>query len=130
MSLIAKVFLSHWDNQGQTPELDGLWVSPLHRTDLRLVNTSMDTSLFKAGIYLFCLVSAQALAVVKYLGITVALIKMKYVANNKCLTSTSGKERVTDTGYILPPETAKTLDKIYETWFSDIGSQAMQGNDS
>lgn len=117
MSLIAKVFLSHWDNQGQTPELDGLWVSPLHRTDLRLVNTSMDTSLFKAGIYLFCLVSAQALAVVKYLGITVALIKMKYVANNKCLTSASGKERVTDTGYILPPETAKTLDKIYETWF-------------
>lgn len=75
----------------------------------------MDISLFKAGIYLFCLVSAQVLAIVKYLGITVALIKTKYVANNKCLTSTSGKERVTDTGYALPPQTAKNLDKIYET---------------
>lgn len=99
---------------------------PLHRSDLQLVNMGMDISLFKAGIYLFCLVSAQVLAIVKYLGITVALIKMKYVANNKCLAATSGKERVT----ALPPQTAKNLDRIYETWFSDIGSQTMQDNDS
>ena len=60
-----------------SPELARLWVSPLPGTDLQLVNTRVDISLMKAGVYLFCLVSAQDLAIVKYLGITVALIKMK-----------------------------------------------------
>lgn len=90
----------------------------------------MDTSLFKPSIYLFCLVSAQDLAVVKYLGIIVALIEMEYVASNKCLTSTSGKERVTDTGYTLPPETTKNLDKMCATRFSAMGSHAAQDTES
>lgn len=51
------------------------------------------------------------------------------MAKNKCLASTPGKERVTKTRYTLPPETTKKPDKIYETYFSDIGYQVMQGKD-
>lgn len=54
---------------------------------------------------------------VKYLGIIVALIKMKYVAGNTCLTSTSGKERVSDTGYTLPPETTQNEIKYVKQGF-------------
>lgn len=42
----------------------------------------------------------------------------------------SGKERVIVTGYVLPPETTKKSDKVYETWFSDTGHEVMQDNDS